>query len=202
MPTSAMRWYSSTVKSRRASSTVMSYPSISIQGVADARVNVLDSILPSPAVRECRHHVLREPSELVRELTHVQALGPMDHEVLEARVLGLDRLDALDDMGRRPAEPGLLLDAVGQRRRARRGARRAPRPSLLVGVAHEPERREPLVPLVVRRLDPALRLFRRVCQIEPRAPDHVLAELLLLAVLRARVPVGVDDVVEDLLAVQ
>src|SRR4029453_8973851 len=149
-----------------------------------------------------RHDVAREPPELLLELLGRETLRPVDHEVLEPRVLRGDRLDALDHVRRRAAEPRLLLDAVGERRRARGRARRAPRAPLLVGVAHEAERREPLVTLVVRGLDAPLGLLGRVGQVEPGAPDHVLAELLLPAVLRARVAVRLHDVVEDLLAVE
>src|SRR2546422_952260 len=77
------------------------------------------------------------------------AFRPVDHEVLESGILRLDGLDPLDDVRRRAAEPGLLLDAVGERRHARGRARRAPRAAVLVRVAHEAERREPLVALVV-----------------------------------------------------
>src|SRR5438445_5627452 len=133
------------------------------------------------------HHVAREPAELLLELLRREALGPMDHEVLEPGILGRDRLDPVDHVRRRPTEPRLLLDAVGERRHARGCARRTPRAAVLVGVAHEPERREPLVALIVRRLDTALGLLGRVGQIEPGAPDHVLTELLLTPVLRARV---------------
>src|ERR1041385_3358508 len=142
---------------------------------------------------ERRHHVLGEPPELLLELGRAQALGPVDHEVLEARILRLDRLDALDDVLGRPAEPRLLRDAVGKLRRARRGAGRAPGAALLVGIAHEPEWREPLVALVVRGLDLSDRLGFRVGEIEPCAPDHVLAELLFPAVLVAGRRVGAGD---------
>ena len=92
-------------------------------------------------------------------------------------IFRLDRLDALDDVLRRAAEPGLLRHAVGERGDLRGRAGRAPGAALLVGVAHEAERREPLVALVMRRLDPAHRLGLDVGEIKPRAPDHVLAEL-------------------------
>src|SRR3954452_10951018 len=107
---------------------------------------------------ERRHHVLREPAELLLELGRAQAFRPVNHEVLEARIFRLDRLDALDDVLGRSAEPGLLRDAVGKLGRARRRARRAPGAALLVGVAHETERREPLVAFVMGRLDLAHRL--------------------------------------------
>src|SRR2546422_9182978 len=94
---------------------------------------------------ERRHHLAREPAELLLELLGREALRPVDHEVLESGILRLDGLDPLDDVRRRAAEPGLLLDAVGERRHARGRARRAPRAAVLVRVAHEAERREPLV---------------------------------------------------------
>src|SRR4029453_16863695 len=124
------------------------------------------------------HDVPREPAQLLLELFGREPLGPVDHEVFETRILGLDRLDALDDVLRRATEPRLLLDTVGQGRDARRGARRAPRAPLLVGVAHEAERREPLVALIVGGLDTPLGLLRRVGQKEAGAPDHVLTKLL------------------------
>src|SRR5258706_3433506 len=148
------------------------------------------------------HHVPREPAELFLELLGREPLGPVDHEVFEARVLRLDGLDAVDDVPGWAAEPRFRRDAVGERRCPRGRAGRAPRAPLLVCVAHEPERREPLVALVVRRLHTPLRFFGRVGEIEARAPDHVLAELLRPAVLRARVAVGLHHVVADLLAVQ
>src|SRR5689334_7217909 len=130
------------------------------------------------ALCEGGHHVTREPAQLLLEVLRRETLGPVDHEVLEAGILGLDRPDPLDHVLRRTAEPRLLLDAVGERRDARGRAGRAPRAALLVGVAHEAERREPLVALVVRGLDLALGLLGRVGEIEAGAPDHVLAELL------------------------
>src|SRR5438105_15303004 len=61
---------------------------------------------------ERRHHVPREPPQLLLELLGRQTLGPVDHEVLEPRVLRLDRLDPLDDVRWRAAEPRLLLDPL------------------------------------------------------------------------------------------
>src|SRR3989442_6215454 len=149
-----------------------------------------------------RHHLAREPAELLLELLGREALRPVDHEVLESGILRLDGLDPLDDVRRRAAEPGLLLDAVGERRHARGRARRAPRAAVLVRVAHETERREPLVALVVRRLHAVPGLLGRVGEEEPGAPDHVLAELLPATVLGAGVAVRPHHVVEDLLAVE
>src|SRR3989454_10727540 len=132
-----------------------------------------------PSARlERRHHVAGEPAELLLELLDGEALGPMDHEVLEPGILRGDGLDALDHVRRRAAEPRLLLNAVGERGHARGRARRAPRTTVLVGVAHEAEGREPLVALVVRRLDATLGLFRRIGEVEPGAPDHVPAGLV------------------------
>src|SRR2546425_5444719 len=167
-------------------------------GYPRRRKNTREGYLPP----ERRHHVPREPAQLLLELLGRQPLGPVDHEVLEPRVLGLDRLDPLDDVRGRTAEPRLLLDPLGQRGHARGRARRAPRASVLVRVAHEAEGREPLVALVVRGLDAACGLLRGVGEIEARAPDHVLAELLGATVLRAAVAIGPDHVVEDLLAVE
>src|SRR5262249_61211543 len=127
---------------------------------------------------------------------------PVNHEVLEARIFRLDRLDAVDDMLRRAAEPRVLVYAVLEIGRARGGARRAPRAALLVRVAHEAEGREPFVALVVRGLDAPDRLRLAVGEIDAGAPDHVLPELLLLPMAVAGVLIGADDVVEDLLAVQ
>src|SRR5262249_2006150 len=160
-------------------------------------------IYPRPVSSlEGRHDVLGEPAELFLELLGREPLRPVDHEVLQPLVPGRDGLDAVDDVRGRSAEPRLLLDPVGQGGNARGRARGPPCASLLVGVAHEPEGGEPLVALVVRGLHAPLGLLLRVGQVEPGAPDHVLAQLLLLAVLRAGIAVGLDDVVEDLLAVE
>src|SRR5207302_925327 len=45
---------------------------------------------------DLRHHFAREPAQLLLELARRQAFGPVDHEVLEAGILRLDRLDAVD----------------------------------------------------------------------------------------------------------
>src|ERR1043166_9018409 len=105
--------------------------------------------------------------------------------MLEAGFFRLDRLDAVDDVRGRAAEPRLLLHTVAQRGHPGWRARRAPGAALLVGVAHEAERREPFVALVVRRLDLADRLFLRVGEVDALAPDHVLAERDRPAVLVA-----------------
>src|SRR5262249_23168533 len=145
-----------------------------------------------------RHHLACEPAQLLLELLRRQALGPMDHEIFQTGILRLDRFDALDHMGRRSAEPRLLRDPVGEVRNAGGRAGRAPRAPLLVRVPHEAEGREPLVSLVVRRLHTALGFFGRAGEIDAGAPDDVLAQLLLLTMLGARVAVRRDDVVEDL----
>src|SRR5262249_60844915 len=92
----------------------------------------------------------------------MQPLRPIDHDVFESGMLRLERLDALDDVRGRSAEPRLLRDPVGKIRYTRRRARCAPGAAMLVGVADEAERREPLVTLVVRGLNAALRLRGRV----------------------------------------
>src|SRR6266480_5840958 len=102
---------------------------------------------------ERRHHVLGKPTQLLLEFRGRDALGPMDHEILEPRVLGLDRLDAIDHVRWRTAEPRLLLDAVAQRGHPRGSAGRPPGATLFIGVAHEAERREPLVTLVMCGLE-------------------------------------------------
>src|SRR5258707_11724724 len=147
------------------------------------------------------HYVLGEPAQLLLEFLRPDALRPVDHEVLEAGIFGRDRLDAVDHVAGRAAEPRLLGDAVGERGRARRRPGRAPGAALLVGVAHEAERREPLVALVVRGLDLARRFRFAVGEIDAGTPDHVLAELLALAILRARGLIGAHAVAQDLLAV-
>src|SRR6266446_2100262 len=43
------------------------------------------------------HDLAGEPAELLHELLGREPLGPVDHEVLQPRILGLDRADALDD---------------------------------------------------------------------------------------------------------
>ena len=84
----------------------------------------------------------------------------------------------------------------------RRRARRAPGAPVLVGVPHEAEWREPLVALVVRRLDTTDRLLLGAGEIEAGAPDHILAELLVLADLGALRLIGAHHIVEDFFPVQ
>src|SRR3990170_5460017 len=152
--------------------------------------------LPGPP--EGGHDVPREPGELLAELARRNALGPVDYHLVEPRVLGLDLADGLDHLRRPAAEPRFLLDAVTERGNARWRAGRAPGAALFVGIAHEAERREPLVALVVRRLQAPHRLLLRVGQKDAHAPDEVLAELLRAAVARAGVAVGGRRLLEDL----
>src|SRR5207248_7066393 len=104
---------------------------------------------PCSTTVERRHDILGEPPELLFELLGGRALGPVDHEILQARILRLDRFDPLDDLRRRPTEPSLLLHAVTQRRHPRRRSRGTPSPALFIGIAHKPKRSEPFVALVV-----------------------------------------------------
>src|SRR6202045_652978 len=144
----------------------------------------LPRISPTPPYRylcsaavERRDDILGEPPELVFELLWGQSLGPVDHEILQAPILRLDRFDPLDDLRRRPTEPSLLFNALAQRRHPRRRSWGAPSPALLIGIAHKPKRSEPFVALVVRRLDATDRLFTAVGQVHPCPPNNILAEL-------------------------
>src|SRR5947207_873014 len=141
----------------------------SMEEVVPATASVLISSVP-----ERRHHVLGEPLELLLEFLRPDAFRPVNHEVLEPGIFGLDRLDAVDHLLGRTAEPGLLLHALRERGDFRGRAGRAPGAALLVGIAHESEWREPLVALVMRRLDAPHRLGLRAREIHARAPDHVL----------------------------
>src|ERR1700722_2284362 len=126
----------------------------------------------------------------------------MDHKVLKARIFRLDRLDAGNHLSRGSTKPSLLRNAVLQQRRAGWRARRAPDATLLVCIAHKAERREPFKALVMRRLEPADRLFTAVGQIDAGAPDHVLAELLILASLETGCVVSANHVIQNFLAVK
>src|SRR5437762_6082823 len=95
------------------------------------------------------YDVLGEPPELLFELLGWQSLGPVDHEILQARILRLDRFDPLDDLRGRPTEPSLLLNAITQRWHARRCSRGTPSPALFIGIAYKAKRSEPFVALVV-----------------------------------------------------
>src|SRR5690349_11507847 len=98
---------------------------------------------------ERRDDIFGEPPELLFELLRGQSFGPVDHEILQARIFRFDRFDPVDDLRRRATEPSLLLNAVTQRRHPRRRSRGAPSPALLIGIAHKPKRSEPFVALVV-----------------------------------------------------
>src|SRR4051812_40593715 len=50
------------------------------------------------AARERGHDVAREPAQLLVELLRAEPFRPMDHEIFEAGILRLDRLDAFDDV--------------------------------------------------------------------------------------------------------
>src|SRR5260370_877253 len=75
------------------------------------------------------------------------------------------------------AGPRLRLPPLGEARHRRRRTGGAPGAAFFVGVAHEAERREPFETLVVRRFQPADRLFLAVGEVDAGARDHVLAEL-------------------------
>src|SRR5260370_35288732 len=90
-----------------------------------------------------RHDILGEPPELFFEFLGGQSLGPVDHEILQARILRLNRFDPLDDLRRRPPEPSVLLNAIPQVRHPPRHPRRTQtRPSFLA-VAAKANRPEP-----------------------------------------------------------
>src|SRR4030095_10604249 len=61
---------------------------------------------------ERRHHVACEPGELLLELLRPHALRPVDHHLVEARVLLLEVANAFDHVLGRAAEPRLLVHAV------------------------------------------------------------------------------------------
>src|SRR5690348_10291528 len=102
---------------------------------------------------EVRHDVAGEPGQLLLEFGEGRALCPVQHDVVEAGIGGLPLAQMLHDLRRRAEQPGLLVDAVAQGGQPGGGAGRAPGAALGVGVAHEAERREPLVALVVGWLD-------------------------------------------------
>ena len=69
-------------------------------------------VYPPGAIRltappEGRHHVAREPRQLLLELLRPHALRPVDHHLVETGILLLEVLDLLDDLPGRPAEPCL-----------------------------------------------------------------------------------------------
>src|SRR5262249_58293544 len=114
-------------------------------------------------------------------------------EVVESGIARVELADGLDDLARWTAQPGLLLDALAQRRHARRRARRSPRAALLVRIAHEAERREPLVPLVVGRLHLPERLGFGVGQVDPDAPAEILTELQCAAGPAGGIAIAVNN---------
>src|SRR4051812_37156039 len=116
------------------------------ESIAHVVPEIAATVLMSAAL-ECRHHIFGEPPELLLEFFGADALSPVNHEVFEPGIFRLDRLDPVDHLLRRPAEPGLLLHALGERRDFCRRAGRTPGAALLVGIAHEPEWCEPLVAL-------------------------------------------------------
>ena len=126
----------------------------------------------------------------------------MNHKTVETRIFCFDRFDAANNLARRSAEPGFLIDAVAQRRGAGGRARRAPGSTLLVGVTHKAERREPFKPFVVRRLKPADRFLATVGKIDAGAPNHVLAEFLVLAAFEAGSVISADNVIQNLFAIE
>src|SRR5215468_977959 len=151
---------------------------------------------------EGRHHVSREPGELLLEFLGPHAFGPVNHHVLEAGVARFEVLDLIDDETRRPAQPRTLRDAIANARHTRGRARSAPGAALLVRVADEAEGREPLVALVVVRLHALDRFLDGVGEVEPHAPADVLTEREATSRLRSFGLVSAHDLVEDLLAVQ
>src|SRR6516225_10776513 len=119
----------------------------------------------------------------------------MNHKAIKSGIFRFDRLDARYHLGRRSAEPGLLINAITQRRGAGRRAGRTPGSALLVGVTHEAEWREPFESFVVRGFEPANGFLAAVSQVNAGAPDHVLAKLLVLATLEIGSVIGADDII-------
>src|SRR5207302_5034115 len=146
--------------------------------------------------------IFGEPAQLFLKFRWRQSFGPMDHEAIEPGIFRLDRLDPVDHFGRRAAKPRLLSNSIPQRRRAGTCAGRTPGAPLLVGVTHKAEWREPFESLVMRRLEPPYRLVAALGQINAGAPNHVLAELLILAALLTGSVVSANDIVQDFLAVK
>src|SRR3989441_10030141 len=144
----------------------------------------------------------REAAQLLLELLRGDALGPVDHHLVEPRIFRLELLDDLDGARRRPAEPGLLGDALPERGHAGGRAGRAPGPPLLVGIAHEAKGGEPLVALVVGGPQAPDRLLLGVGEVEPHAPAEILAELEVAPATGGGVAVGVKNLVDDALAVE
>src|SRR5262249_52409570 len=126
----------------------------------------------------------------------------MNHEGPEARIFRRDRLDAVNHLRRRSAKPGLLRNTIFQRGRARRRARRAPDAAMLVRIADEAERREPLETLVMCGLEVPHRLFAAAGQIDTGAPNHVLAQLFVATMLETGHVIGANHIVENFLPVE
>src|SRR6516165_3413996 len=144
----------------------------------------------SPA-DEGRHDVAPEPPELFQERGRPHPFGPMQHELVEAWVLRLVLSDQGDAVGGRSHHPGLLLDALPDRRRPGWRPRRAPGAAFGVRVADEPEGGEPLVPLVVGRLDLPDGRLSALRHVEAETEAQVLAQLQLATVTGTGVSVGV-----------
>src|SRR3989454_12633069 len=83
-----------------------------------------------------------------------------------------------------------------------RRARRSPGTAVLVRIAHEAERGEPLVALVVSGLDLPDRLRLGVGQIDPDTPAEILPELQCAAGPSGGIAVRVEDLIDDALAVE
>src|SRR5215216_6415698 len=102
-------------------------------------------------------------------------LRPVQDNLLQARVFRLELLQPPDDGCRGPDQPRLLANALFDGRHAGGGARSAPGSTLLVRVAHETKRGEPLVALVVvgaHALDAFVYLRS---EIQPAAPGQGFA---------------------------
>src|SRR5947209_6510776 len=115
---------------------------------------------------ESRHDLTGKHAQLLDKLVRRQSLGPMNHEIFETGVFRLDRLDTVDDLARRAAEPGFLPYAFAQGRNGRGRAGRAPGAALLVGITHKAERRKPFEALVVSCFAFADRAFLAVGDID------------------------------------
>src|SRR5215813_10434086 len=69
---------------------------------------------------EGRHHLAREPGQLLQHHRARRAQRPGDHHVLQAGIARLQLLEVRDDVARRSAEPRAVAHAVLQRGRGRR----------------------------------------------------------------------------------
>src|SRR5262249_18176869 len=86
-------------------------------------------------------------------------------------------LQAADDRRRRPNEPRFLPNAFLQLRHSDGRSWRTPRTTVLVGIAHKSEWREPLVALIVERPDSLDAFFDRRRQVQSAAPRQVFSRL-------------------------